>query len=182
MDSPARSPEACPVLSVAEHLPALLLEEDRPLRHDLARGVPMVHSHMVLPTQSSHQAGSDVKHTTRWVISCSLINVCVIIREPAEGMEKDVTATKRQKHLLQPRHPGTPQSFWPLPVAGLYPTASFPTSAGLIRSGPVIPTPSSALQSTWMSQTPQMQKRRGSGTQPLSVPSAYPLCRYSPSW
>lgn len=114
-------------------------------------GVPVVHSHTVLPTQSSQQADSDVKHTTKWVISCSLINMCVIIREPAEGMEKDVTATQGQKHLLQPGHPGRPQPSWPLPAVGLYPTAPFPISAGLRHSGSVVPTPSSALQSIWMS-------------------------------
>lgn len=52
--------------------------------------------HAALPTQANKHAGSDVKHTANWLVSCSLVRLCVM-RELAESIERDVTAVQGQK-------------------------------------------------------------------------------------
>lgn len=70
--------------------------------------------------------------------------MCIVIREPAEGTETDVTAVRGQNRL---RNAGRPQPSRSLPAVGdrLCLITRFPTAAGPIRGVPGAPTPISAL-------------------------------------
>lgn len=96
-----------------------------------------------------------MQSTLQTFISCSLVSMCIIAREPAEGMERDVTTVQGQKWLMQPGHPPAPQDSqpsWALPAVGHWfgPVTPFSTPAGPMPGSPCAPSPPPSLQSTQM--------------------------------
>jgi len=102
-------------LSTQNPLLAPVLEEERSLSHRLTARVSV--GQAAFPTRADKCAGSDAKHAANWFICFSLISVCMIMKEPAEGMERDVTTVQGQKWLVKPGHPSALQDRSPLGFA-----------------------------------------------------------------
>lgn len=75
--------------------------------------------HAAFPTRANKCAGSNAKHAANGLISRSLISLCTITKEPAEGMEGDVTTVQGQKWLTQRGRPPALQGSSPLGLCQL---------------------------------------------------------------
>lgn len=75
--------------------------------------------HAALSIWANKHADSDAKHTANWLISCSLVSLCVIMREPVESMERNVAAVQGQKWLIQPGYLSALKDLSPLGLCQL---------------------------------------------------------------
>lgn len=139
------------VLSTEKSLPGLVLWEEQSLSPDSTQRLSV---DTAFPSQAKKVTGTEAKLTAHCFISCCLITMCIVMREQAEGMERDVTTVQdRNNACCQPGHHHETQPPQVLPAVGHWysPVTPFPTSAFPIPGSPSAFIPSPTRQSAQMS-------------------------------